>query len=171
MKTATGGYEPCFNAQVAVDTKEQIIVAADVTPCASDARELLPMQAQAQQNTGSKPQQVLADAGYRSEDNLAALEQRRIDAYVSLGRREETCAKAMTAGPATARMARKLGTKRGRERFKRRKAIVEPAIGWVKQVLGFRSFSLRGLRRVTAEGNLVCLAVNLRRMNDRMAWT
>jgi len=171
MKTATGGYEQCFNAQVAVDAKEQIIVAAGVTPSASDAKELLPMQEQARANTGQKPKRVLADAGYKSEANLAALEQRRIDGYVSLGHREETQAKAVTAGPATARMARKLGTKRGRARFKRRKAIVEPAIGWVKQVLGFRSFSLRGLRRVTAEWNLVCLAVNLRRMNERMAWT
>jgi len=171
MKTATGGYEQCFNAQVAVDAKEQIIVAAGVTPSAADVHELLPMQEQAGTNTGRKPQRVLADAGYKSEANLAALEKRRIDAYVSLGRREETREKAMTAGPATARMGRKLTTKRGRERFKRRKAVVEPVIGWVKQVLGFRTFSLRGLAGVTAEWNLVCLATNLRRMNDRMAWT
>ena len=171
MKTSTGGFEQCFNAQVAVDAQEQIIVAAGVTPSAADVHELLPMQEQAAANTGEKPKRVLADAGYKSEANLVELERRGIDGYVSLGHREETREKAVTAGPATARMARKLKSERGRKRFKRRKAVVEPAIGWVKQVLGFRSFSLRGLGRVTAEWNLVCLALNLRRMNDLMART
>jgi hypothetical protein len=68
-------------------------------------------------------------------------------------------------------MGRKLKTKRGRARFKMRKAIVEPVIGWMKHVTGFRAFSLRGHVKVTAEWDLVCLATNLRRMNDMIAWT
>jgi transposase len=171
MKTSTGGFEQCFNAQIAVDAKEQIIVAADVTQSAADVEELLPMQEQAETNTGQRPKRVLADAGYKSEDNLAKLEQRGVDGYVSLGRREETREKAVTAGPATARMGRKLKTKRGRARFKMRKAIVEPAVGWIKHVIGFRAFSLRGHAKVTAEWDLVCMATNLRRMNDMIAWT
>ena len=170
MKTATGGYEQCFNAQIAVDAAEQIIVATRVTQSAADVHELLPMQEQAEANTGRRPKRLLADAGYKSEANLEALEERDIDGYVSLGRREETREKAMTAGPATARMGRKLKTKRGRSLFKLRKAIVEPAVGWVKHVIGFRAFSLRGHAKVTAEWDLVCLATNLRRMNGLMAW-
>ena len=61
-------------------------------------------------------------------------------------------------------MVEKLATKNGRATYARRKAIVEPVFGWVKRVLGFRSFSLRSLRKVEAEWNLVCLALNLRRM-------
>ena len=61
-------------------------------------------------------------------------------------------------------MLRKLKTKRGRARYKKRKGLVEPVFGWVKQVLGFRTFSLRGLRKVAGEWSLVCLALNLRRM-------
>ena len=170
MKTPGGGFEQCFNAQIAVDAEAQIIVAADVTPSAADVRQLLPMQDLAEQNTGQRPRRVLADAGYKSEANLLALEQRNIDGYVSLGRRKETTEKAVKAGPATARMGRKLLTKRGRARFKTRKAIVEPAIGWVKHILGFRSFSLRGHAQVSAEWDLVCLATNLRRMNALMTW-
>ena len=68
-------------------------------------------------------------------------------------------------------MAKRLQTKRGRARFKRRKAIVEPVFGWVKQVIGFRSFSMRGHGQARCEWDLVCLATNLRRRNDLIAWT
>ena len=61
-------------------------------------------------------------------------------------------------------MLKKLATKRGRARYRSRKAIVEPVFGWVKRVLGFRAFSLRGLRKVAGEWKLVCMALNLRRM-------
>jgi hypothetical protein len=63
----------------------------------------------------------------------------------------------------TARMRRKLATKRGRRRYGQRKHIAEPPFGWIKQALGFHSFSLRGLSKVAGEWNLVCLATNLRR--------
>jgi hypothetical protein len=61
-------------------------------------------------------------------------------------------------------MGAKLETERGRATYKKRKSIVEPVFGWVKRVLGFRAFSLRGLRKVAGEWILVCLALNLRRM-------
>ncbi len=66
--------------------------------------------------------------------------------------------------PATKRMQRKLRTEKGRERYRRRKHLVESPFGWVKNVLGFRSFSLRGSAKVQGEWDLVCLALNLRRM-------
>ena len=67
-------------------------------------------------------------------------------------------------------MQEKLKTEAGRAHYKRRKAIVEPVFGWVKQVLGFRRFSLRGIEKVTGEWDLVCLAVNLKRMNSLIRW-
>jgi len=61
-------------------------------------------------------------------------------------------------------MGRKLRTDEGRRRFKRRKAIVEPVYGWIKQVLGFRAVSMRGLAKAKGEWSLVCLVLNVRRM-------
>ncbi len=70
---------------------------------------------------------------------------------------------------ATLRMKAKLKTKRGRKWYKRRK-LGEPPFGWIKAVLGFQSFSLRGLEKTSAEWDLVCLALNLRRLNQKMVW-
>jgi len=67
-------------------------------------------------------------------------------------------------------MQRKRQTKRGRKIYKRRKAIVEPVFGWIKSVLGFQAFSMRGLPKVEGEWDLVCLAVNLKRLSNRMVW-
>ncbi len=68
-------------------------------------------------------------------------------------------------------MHRRLNTKQGRKRFRARKHIVEPAFAWVKHVLGFRTFSMRGLALAGAEWDLVCLATNLRRMKGLMTWS
>ena len=62
-------------------------------------------------------------------------------------------------------------TKKSRAIYKRRKCIVEPPFGWIKSVMGFRSFSMRGLEKVTAEWSLVCLTLNLKRMASRLEWT
>jgi Transposase DDE domain len=67
-------------------------------------------------------------------------------------------------------MARWLRTPEGRAHYRRRKTIPEPVFGWIKQVLGFRSFSLRGLAAANAEWQMICLAVNLKRMH-RLGWT
>jgi hypothetical protein len=170
MKTATGGFEQCYNTQIGVDAKQQIIVAAGVTQSAADVGELIPILDKAENVTGLQARRLLADAGYRSEANFAALESREVDAYVSLGRREDTRDKAQNAGPATKRMHKKLGTKQGRKRFKARKQIVEPAFAWAKHVLGFRSFSIRGIDRAGGEWDLVCLCTNLRRMSRLICW-
>jgi transposase len=169
MKDSSGGFQQSYNAQIAVDEAEQIIVAADVSQSAADARQLLPMVEQAEQNTEQAPDRVLADAGYRSEENFQALEKKGIDAYIPLGR-EGRARKCNPAHLATARMKRKMDGKRARRRYKKRKHIVEPAFGWIKAALGFRSFSLRGVPKVRGEWSLICLATNLRRMNGKMAW-
>ena len=124
---------------------------------------------QAEENTGQSPDRVLADGGYRSEKNFGEMEKRDVDAYVPLGRegKKKEC---KPEDEATTRMKRKMDGKRGRKRYKKRKHIVEPVFGWIKQVLGFRSFSLRGVQKVEGEWNLVCLSTNLRRMNEKMTW-
>ena len=111
------------------------------------------------------PDCVLADAGYRKESDFQALEQRGIDAYVSVRQEGKDIGDIdAKAYPATHRMAAKLSTSDGRERYRDRKHIVEAVNGWIKQVMGFRRFSVRGLDGTKGEWDLVCMAANLRRM-------
>ncbi len=170
MKTGRGDFEQCYNTQVAIDAAQQIIVAADLTTNAADNGQLVPLMEQAEANTEQRAGTVLADSGYRSEANFAALETRGIDGYVSLGKGEDQRAGVEAqGGPCTQRMGAKLRTDDGRRRFKRRKAIVEPPLGWIKHVLGFRAFSMRGRRKTAGEWSLVCLVMNLRRMRLAVA--
>ena len=116
-------------------------------------------------NTGHTPKQTLADAGYRSEANFEALADSTTELVVAMGREGKRCAEIDPAkSPHTAAMAAKLQTDAGKAAYRKRKWIAEPPNGWIKSVLGFRQFSLRGLHRVQAEFKLVCLALNLRRM-------
>jgi hypothetical protein len=93
------------------------------------------------------------------------LEASAIDAYVALGREgKKSVVKNEDKHPATQRMKQKLETPEGRKRYSKRKSIMEPVNGWIKSVLGFRQFSLRGLKKVCGEWTLVCLALNLRQM-------
>ena len=162
MKRAGGGFDPSYNAQTAVDEAAHIIVAAELDNTAPDANWLLPMIDAVQENLGALPALGLADAGYRSEDNLRDAP---IELVVALGREGKQHA-AIDAKrlPYTAAMAAKMQTAAGRAAYRKRKWIAEPPNGWIKSVLGFRQFSLRGLERVRAEWKLVCAALNLRRM-------
>jgi transposase len=169
MLTGRKSFEQCFNAQAAVDAKEQIIIAVEVSATAPDAKHLLMMTDAVKRNCKALPTRVLADAGYKSEANFLALEKLGIDACVALGRGEKLPKHVSPSNPATRRMARRLRSKRGRAHYKKRKTIVEPVFGWAKHVLGFRTFLMRGLRKVRGEWNLVCLALNLRRMNVKIA--
>ncbi len=169
MVTGKRSFEQCYNAQAAVDAKERIIVATQVSANAADATALIEMTGRVTRNLGRKPQRILADSGYRSEANFVELQKREIDAYVALSRGEREPGAVSSSRPATQVMARKLATKRGRARYKRRKDIVEPVFGWAKQALGFRGFLMRGLSKVRGEWNLVCTALNLRRMRAAQA--
>jgi len=164
MKTSEG-YQQCYNGQLAVDEDFQLIVANELTANAGDQGVMLGLIDQVQETLQAQPDSVLADAGYRKEDDFASLEQRGIDAYVSV-RREGKDVGEIDANdyPATRRMVEKLATPEGRERYRDRKHIVEAVNGWIKQVMGFRRFSIRGLEGAAGEWDLVCLAANLRRM-------
>jgi hypothetical protein len=118
--------------------------------------------------SGDTPTEVLADAGYCSDENLAAIADTGIDAYISTrkqqhGERPGPCPRGPLPSTATGveRMARKLLTKAGAAIYARRKAMAEPVIGQIKQARGFRAFLLRGLRKVQAEWSLVCTTHNI----------
>jgi transposase len=169
MQRAGGGFDPAYNAQTAVDDKAHIIVAAELINSASDVRELPTMVQAVKDTLGAYPEQTLADAGYRSEAVFAALTG-CTDLIVAIGR-EGKGHRAINEStlPLTAAMAAKMKTQEARDAYRRRKWLAEPPNGWIKNVLGFRQFSMRGLHRVQAEWKLVCMALNLRRMATMQA--
>jgi transposase len=164
MPTGGNAFEQSYNAQIAVDASQQIVVAAMVSQNPKDMGLLMPVLNEAFVNTHEIPKRVLADTGYKNERDLEQLQNLGIDGYVSLGREGKQSRTPSAKHPCSRAMLQKLTSKRGRDRYRKRKAIVEPVFGWVKRVLGFRAFSLRGLRKVAGEWNLVCMALNLRRM-------
>jgi transposase len=170
MKTS-GGFDQCYNGQIAVDGASQLIVATRLTNGAADQGTLVPVVDRVRASLSAAPGTVVADAGFRDEATFEDLERRGIPAYVSLGREGKTANAASPAQPATNRMAARLATDEGRARYRRRKAIVEPVFGWIKHVLGFRCFSVRGLAKVAGEWSLVCLAVNVKRWHRLHAVT
>lgn len=172
MKRGSSGFEQCYNTQIAVDEAEQIIVAASVTQSASDVDELVPLLDQVERTTRRKPRRALADAGYRSESNLRELEKRGIEGFVAFGReRDGVISAPHPADTATCRMAKKMKSARGRRHYRKRKYLGEPPFAWIKSVMGFDRFSLRGWFKVTGEWDLACLAANLKRMHRKMVWT
>jgi transposase len=172
MKASNKGWDQCGNAQ-AVTNEHQIILAADVTRQANDVRQLVPMVDQARANldaAGVKGpiEAALGDAGYYSEANATRLGRRGIEAYLATERlrHNEKVASAprgrIPAGlSAKQRMARKLRTKKGRGMYAKRKGMIEPIFGQLKQVLGFRQFSLRGLSTMRGEWRLMATVHNL----------
>ncbi len=170
MNTSQEGFQQCYNAQLAVEGANQLIVAAEVSPSASDQGHLVTLLDDVEATHGERPATVLADAGYCNEADLATLEDRGVDGHVALGRegRSEVAADA-EKHPAKARMAAKLATAAGRAQYAQRKWLSEAPHGWIKEALGFRRFSLRGLDKVRGEWDLVCLALNIRRLRGLQA--
>ena len=170
MKTSSEGFQQCYNAQVAVDGEHQLVVATEVTANASDQGGLPALLNEVAETVCAQPETVLADAGYSNERDLADLETRGIDGYVSLGREgKKARPRDPEKNPATSRMAEKLSTPAGRAAYAERKWLSEAPHGWIKHVLGFRRFSLRGLAKVRGEWDLVCLALNAKRLHALMA--
>lgn len=165
MKRSGGGFDASYNAQTAVDEAAHIVVAAELTNVGSDAAELPKLLAAIKNNLGQAPRQALADTGYRSEAVFEQLADGETDVVVSMGREGKQQVKFHhDRKPYSAAMAAKVQSEPGKQAYRKRKWIAEPPNGWIKNVMGFRQFSLRGLHRVQAEWKLVCLALNLRRM-------
>ena len=165
MKRAGGGYDYSYNAHTAVDETAQIVVAAELTNNAADNDRLPVLLAAVKATLGDDAKQVLADAGFRSESVFERLKDSPSELIVALGREgKQDLEIDAQKYPHSAAMDAKLKTPEGKAAYRKRKWIVEAPNGWIKSVLGFRQFSLRGLDKVKAEFKLVCLALNLRRM-------
>ena len=143
-----------------------MIVPTEVTYNASDQGQMIAQLDAVQEIYGKQPETVLAEADYGNERDLAELEARGIDGYVALGREGKKATKKgdPKTAPATWRVAEKLATAVGRALCATRKWRSEGPHGWIKEVLGFRRFSVRGLRKAPGEWDLVCLALNVKRL-------
>jgi len=162
-----GSFVQGYNAQIAVDSASQVIVAAEVTQDTNDKKQLLPMIALIAANLEQKPEKVSADTGYFSEANVTDESVKDVDLYVATGRDKHSDVVETNSDPPPPgaspkeAMREKLRTEAGRTVYKMRKAIVEPVFGQIKEQRGFRRFSLRGKENVRREWRLVCAVSNL----------
>lgn len=165
---ASKSFEQAYNCQIASDEHAQIIVGTNVTQETNDKQQVQPVIEDVKKRTGQTPKKASLDAGYYSDDNVAYLESEKIDGYIATGRQKHgekipPAPRGRIPKDATTkeRMARKLRTIRGRATYAKRKQMVEPVFGQIKEPRGFRRFSLRGLVNVTGEWDLICLTHNL----------
>lgn len=179
MKDGDKAYVQAYNALAAVDGANQIIVGCEVSDNPADSVSTVEMVEQVENNCGKKPRRVLADAGHFSERNVVTLEEQGIDVYISPAKQRHT----HKAQPAPRgriplglsvkeKMRRKLRTKKGRETYAKRKWIVEPPFGQIKEARGIRRFLLRGKRKVTGEWSLISTTHNLLKLyvSGRYRW-
>ena len=143
---ASKSFEQAYNAQIAVDAEAQIIVANSVTQQAADVKQLIPVMMQTEQNVGRLPDKLSADAGYFSKANLSAHQLSKVDMHVPPGKckHHDQLGKTGKRAPKSEeaeRMREKLKTPEGNKVYSRRKAIVEPVFGQIKECMHFRRFS------------------------------
>ena len=157
-----------YNPQIVVEPEFQLIVGQAVTQAANDKEQVVPMMAAMEAQSGQKPEGVLADNGYCSDENLKYLGRKRMEGFVATGKqkhgeRREACKRGPLPRGASRveRMERKLKTKAGAAVYATRKIIVEPVFGQIKQARGFRQFLLRGIEKVRGEWALICMTHNI----------
>ena len=162
------GFVQAYNAQVAVDSAHQVIVACEVTDQPTDKGQGIPMMERVAANTGALPLQASADAGFFSTKAVKGLMVMGVEPFIPPDKlRHGAPPSPPPRGripkdlPMVEQMRRKLRTKRGRKLYALRMETVEPVFGQVKQGRGFRQFLLRGLRKVRGEWGLICTGHNL----------
>ena len=175
MKNSTNkGVDQHYNVQAATDQESMLIVSNALSNHPNDKCEAIPTLDALPSEIG-KPAGVALDNGYFSETNINACQKRGIEPYIATGRephhqdwhtffQEQPEVPAEDASPKI-KMAYKLQSEIGHAIYRLRKCTIEPVFGIIKEVLGFRQFSLRGLKAAAGEWSLVCLAYNLKRMH------
>ncbi len=189
MKQSNKGFDYSYNAQAVVDDANQIIIAAEVTNQANDKQQAVPMGRAALENVAAagieRPQAAdgtllpipnTLDAGYFSETAIPELEGMGLDPHMATGRQKhhavaESTTPGAVAAPASVKekMQEKLRSAAGKLLYAARKHIVEPVFGQIKSARGIRAFLLRGLEKVSAEWQLICLTHNLLKIWRRVS--
>jgi transposase len=162
------GFTLGYTATVAV-SEDHLIVAQQVSQASTDNDLLVPMVNRVEQQCHERPGEVSADSGFFSLENLHRMEDRKIDAYVP----DANLARVLNRGgrlkqhacdAAHRRMRRKLRSPEGQRKYRRRKEIVEPMWGVLKEQRSMRRFRMRGLTKVAIEFTLAVTALNLTRL-------
>jgi transposase len=175
MKNAGNrGFDQHYKAQVTVSHQSLLVIATHVSNHPNDQLDALPTVDGIDPRLG-KPKRAALDNGYFSLTTIEGLQSRGIEPYIATGRQSHSLSwkvwleelgdpPAPEASPKL-KMAYKLKTDAGQAIYRLRKCTVEPVIGIIKEAIGFRQFSLRGLDKVQGEWSLVCLAFNLKRLH------
>jgi len=178
VMSTKNGFLQGYNAQ-AVANEDQVVVSAEVTEEQNDKAQLHPMidatnESLEKAGIADRPGKLLADAGYASEENFAALDADDPDSYVAVRNMEENPSRRTgRRGPlkkdATLidKMDRKVSNKLGRDLYKRRQAIIEPVFGQINDARGIRSFMRRGKPAADSEWKLICGTHNLLKLYRR----
>jgi transposase len=168
MLKGSDGFVQGYNTQIAVEPVFQLIVGQRVTQAANDKQQMVPLVEAIEKQSGQKPEGVLADNGYCTDENLKYLARKRMEGFVATGKqkhsqRREPCQRGPLPREASRveRMERKLESKVGAAVYATRKFIVEPVFGQIKQARGFRQFLLRGIEKVRGEWALICMTHNI----------
>ena len=170
-----GGFALGYTAEIAV-SEDHLIVAQRITLHRCDVPALLPLVEEVEQRTGARPEKVLADGGFYSNQNVRDLEEGGIEVYVpdpnlarelNTGKRARTIGRNRVRSPELKAMRKKLRSSAGRRVYAQRKALVEPVFGVLKQQRGMRQFRTRGRERVATEFTLAAIAYNLTRLFAR----
>jgi hypothetical protein len=176
MPTSRGGFEQSYNAQAAVDTDTMLVVAPNVSQAPNDKREITPIldKVQALPDGLGRVSTLLADTGYFSAANVNACEAQFIEPMLSMKRESHHIALLERFAPdalapqiddPVAKMAHRLGTRKGRALYGLRKQTVEPVFGIIKRVMGWSQMSMRGLDKARGEWSLVTMAWNIKRLH------
>jgi transposase len=160
------GFIAGYNAPIAVDAANQIIVSQRLSTNPTDFGALIPLIDAAYQSLGQSPTEVSGDSGFASEANLLAMDERGIEPYLAPGRSKhgndhDGGERDFKSRPRMKAMAETLKQQGRQSPYRLRKQVVEPVFGQIKQARGFRQFLLRGLNKVKAEWSIICTAHNL----------
>lgn len=168
LKTRRGWLQG-YNGQAMADCDSQVIVAQSLTQAENDVNQLAPLLEACGQQAGRRPEEVLADAGYWSEEN-ARLQDEETELFIATtkdwkqrkAQRERGTPRGRIPKGATAkeRMERKLLTQRGRAAYRQRGGTIEAVFGQMA-MRGLNRFLLRGVAKVKAEWSLWCTTHNL----------
>ena len=169
-----GGFIAGYNAQIAVDAAHQVITAHRLSTNPADFSALVPLIDQTRSNLGRIPREVSGDTGFASEANIAAMQDRKVNAYLCPGRvrhgsTNPTAGRVLKHTPLMQAMADKIRRAGRRSRYRLRKQVVEPVFGQEKQARGFRQFLLRGLKQLRGEWAMVCTVHNLLKLHNASA--
>jgi hypothetical protein len=165
-----GEIEQAYNGQIAVDGESQIIVAQGLSNQAPDTYYLVPMLERVRSAAGALPEKISADAGFWAPSNAAWCEEQKVDAYIATQRHRRSAATQPAIGgtePAITpqqKMRAKVASPEGQKIYRRRKCIPEPVFGQIKQAMGFRRFSMRGMDSAKGEWALICSCHNVRKL-------